>query len=54
MLAFNADELNDVAYFIMNISFLISVFFSFPIMFFGARNNFIAIANVLLSKIKKK
>lgn len=38
----------------MNISFLISVFFSFPIMFFGARNNFIAVTNNLATIINKK
>ena len=30
-------------YFVINIGFLLSVFFAFPIIFFGARNNFIAL-----------
>ena len=34
----------------MNGGFLISVFFSFPIMFFGARNNFIEIIKILILK----
>lgn len=37
----------------MNIGFLISVFFSFPVMYFGARNNFIAIAKTLSLIIRK-
>jgi len=34
---------NKILFFTMNFGFLISVFFSFSVMFFGARNNFIAI-----------
>jgi hypothetical protein len=29
-------------YYVMNITFLCSVFCSFPVIFFGAKNNFIA------------
>lgn len=37
----------------MNGGFLVSVFFSFPVMFFGARNNFIAIMKLIILKLKK-
>jgi hypothetical protein len=46
------NDINDVLYFGMNLGFLLSVFFSFPVMFFGARNNFIAIMKTVLSKGK--
>jgi hypothetical protein len=38
---------NAPLFYIANAGFLVSVTFSFPIMFFGARNNFIAIANTI-------
>jgi hypothetical protein len=41
-------------YYIMSIGFLISITFSFPIMFFGARNNFIAVINTILMIRKKR
>lgn len=37
-------------YFVINLTFLTSIFFAFPIMFFGCRNNFIAIAKLILLK----
>lgn len=37
----------------MNIGFLISIFFSLPVMFFGARNNFIALMKMILIKKPK-
>ena len=37
-------------YTIINASFLISLYFAFPIMFFGGRNNFIALAKLVLTK----
>lgn len=37
-------------YYIINISFCLSVYFAFPIMFFAGRNNFIALAKLLLAK----
>jgi hypothetical protein len=40
-------------YYTMNVGFLISITFSFPIMFFGGRNNFIAIINAIILGIKK-
>lgn len=46
-------DINDVLFFGMNGGFLISVFFSFPVMFFGARNNFIALGKLVLTKNKK-
>ena len=42
-----------ILYFIMYISFFISIYCSFPIMFFGGRNNFIAIIQVILTKPKQ-
>lgn len=54
LLAFNRGVVNDGLYLLMNISFLISVFFSFPVIFFGARNNFIAITNNIVLFINKK
>jgi hypothetical protein len=47
------DNLNPFLYFAMNIGFLVSIFFSFPIMFFGARNNFIALMKMALVKKQK-
>ncbi len=34
-------------FFIINFGFLISIFFAFPIMFFGCRNNFIALIQLV-------
>lgn len=36
----------------MNGGFLVSVFFSFPVMFFGARNNFINITKMVILSIR--
>lgn len=41
---------NPFIYFIVNIGFLLSVFFAFPIMFFGCRNNFIALIQLIKAK----
>lgn len=41
---------NPFIYFIINIGFLLSVFFAFPIMFFGCRNNFIALIKLVKAK----
>jgi hypothetical protein len=46
------DQLNKVLYWGMNGGFLLSIFFSFPVMFFGARNNFIALIQMAMN-IKK-
>lgn len=53
-MAFELKNYNTALYLLMNIGFLSSVFFSFPIMFFGARNNFIAIAKHLIFVLKRK
>ena len=42
--------ISDPLYILLNGGFLISVFFSFPVMFFGARNNFIAIVKIIILK----
>ena len=41
-------------FFILNSTFLISIFFAFPIMFFGSRNNFIALIKLALQKEEPK
>ena len=41
-------------FFLLNTSFLISIFFAFPIMFFGCRNNFIALIQLFLDRRAKK
>jgi hypothetical protein len=37
----------------MNIGFLVSVLFAYPIMFFSARNNFIAIVKLFIAYFKE-
>jgi amino acid permease len=44
------EEIGDWLYIIMNLVFMISVLCSFPVIFFGARNNFIAFINSLQKK----
>ncbi len=53
LLAFNRDKVNDALYILLNFGFLVSVFFSFPVMFFGARNNFIAISKTIILIVRK-
>ena len=53
LLAFDRNKMNDGLYILLNFGFLISVFFSFPVMFFGARNNFIAITKTIVMACKK-
>lgn len=38
----------------MNIGFLVSVLFAYPIMFFSARNNFIAIVKLFIAHYNEK
>jgi hypothetical protein len=52
-LAFSRADTNEALYLIMNIGFLASVFFSFPVMYFGARNNFIAIIKSVVLMARK-
>lgn len=50
----NSLEYSKVApafFFIINAGFLLSIFFAFPIMFFGCRNNFIAL--IQLARLDK-
>ena len=54
LLNLKIDDLSDVLFFGMNGGFLISVFFSFPVMFFGARNNFIALIQMFMTRNKGK
>jgi amino acid permease len=54
LLNLESEDINHILYFGMNGGFLISVFFSFPVMFFGARNNFIALGKMVLTKNNKK
>jgi amino acid permease len=46
------DKFPKIYYFIIKLSFLISIYFAFPLMFFGSRNNFIAL--IQLFKLKQK
>ena len=43
-------KVQDFFYFTINFFFLISVFCAFPIMFFGCRNNFIALIKLVIVK----
>lgn len=45
----NYNQTNHVVYFVVHICFLLSIFCAFPIMFFGCRNNFIALMQLLAS-----
>lgn len=53
LLNLKSENVNHILYFGMNGGFLISVFFSFPVMFFGARNNFIALGKMMFTKNKR-
>jgi len=51
----NSLQYNRIApafFFIINAGFLLSIFFAFPIMFFGCRNNFIALIQLAMLKNK--
>ena len=48
LLNFHKNDINEGLFIILNFGFLVSVFFSFPVMFFGARNNFIAITKTVV------
>lgn len=50
LLSIRYDQAGPLLFYGMNLSFLISVLFSFPIMFFGARNNFIALMKLLMKR----
>jgi hypothetical protein len=54
LLMLQKDQIHFLLYFGMNLGFLISIFFSFSVMFFSSRNNFIAIMKLLLSKNTRK
>lgn len=42
------DRVGHAFFFIINAGFLLSIFFAFPIMFFGCRNNFIALIQLAM------
>ena len=50
----NLDKLGTLFFILINFSFLSSLFFAFPIMFFGGRNNFIAMVKLIMLKDDKK
>lgn len=52
LLNLTLEGLNDFLFWGMNAGFLLSVFFSFPVMFFGARNNFIALIQMFMNRKK--
>lgn len=54
LMNFDRKDINEGLYLLMNGGFLISVFFSFPVMFFGARNNFISITKMIILEIRKE
>ena len=41
-------------FYLLNTTFLLSIFFAFPIMFFGCRNNFIALIKLVMLKKQPK
>jgi len=41
-------------FFLLNTSFLVSIFFAFPIMFFGCRNNFIALIQLFIERKNRR
>jgi hypothetical protein len=41
-------------FYLINSTFLVSVYFAFPIMFFGCRNNFIALLQLFLTPNEEK
>lgn len=43
------NTLKAIVFFVINVSFIISIFFAFSIMFFGCRNNFIALAKLIFA-----
>jgi len=43
-------KVSHLFYYIINLSFIISLFLAFPIMFFGCRNNFIALIKLIFFK----
>jgi amino acid permease len=47
-------ETNPALYFAINIFYLFSLLFAIILLFFGARNNFINIVNILKKKINKR
>jgi amino acid permease len=49
LLCLDKNTTDPILYYGMNIGFLVSVLFAYPIMFFSARNNFIAIVKLFLS-----
>lgn len=48
--SFVYEEMSKPFFFILNITFLVSIFFALPIMFFGCRNNFIALIKLAVKK----
>lgn len=50
LLDLDYQKTNKIIYFVINSGFLISIFFAFPIMFFGCRNNFIALIQLIMIK----
>lgn len=53
LLNFQRGDISEALYILMNGGFLVSVFFSFPVMFFGARNNFINITKMVVLGLRK-
>jgi amino acid permease len=49
LLCIDKNQTNPLLYYGMNIGFLVSVLFAYPIIFFSARNNFIAIIKLFIA-----
>ena len=49
LLCLDKEQTDPLLYYGMNMGFLLSVLFAYPIMFFSARNNFIAIVKLFIS-----
>ena len=50
LLSLNADKISQAFFFILNFTFIICLIFAFPFMFFGCRNNFIALIKMFLQR----
>ena len=50
----NYETFSKPFFYLLNATFLISIFCAFPIMFFGCRNNFIALVKLGMKKKDKK
>ena len=50
LVSLSYDRMSKTVYYILNVSYLMSLVFAYPLTFFGCRNNFIALAKLALLK----